>query len=94
VKVAAKIPAKVTLIYVRNPDKLETGKIKGALNISVDVIGELLAEINKDKEIVLCCNSGTRAEMAHTVLNEKGLKNRYLDATVTFEDSSFEVEEN
>jgi rhodanese-related sulfurtransferase len=93
-KVAAKIPANITLVDVRNPDELKTGKIKGALNIPVDVIGERLTEINKDKEVVFFCNSGIRAEMAHTVLKEKGLKNRYLDATVTFEDSGFDVEEN
>lgn len=32
--------------------------------------------------------------MAHTVLKEKGLKNRYLDAVVTFEDGEFDLEEN
>lgn len=93
-KMVAQISANVLFVDVRNPDELEKGSIKGALNIPVDLIGQRLAEIKGDKEVVLFCNTGIRAEMAHTVLQEKGLKNRYLDATVTFNDGGFEVEEN
>jgi len=93
-KMAAAPPANVTLVDVRNPDEFEAGKIKNTLNIPVDALGLHLAEINGGNEVVLFCNTGTRAEMAHTVLKEKGIKNRYLDATVTFEDGSFDVEEN
>lgn len=94
VKMAEKVPANVMLIDVRNPDELDKGQIKGTLNIPVDNIGQHMAEIQGGKEVVLFCNTGIRAEMAQTVLQEKGLKSRYLDAIVTFTDGGFEVEEN
>lgn len=93
-KMAAKVPANVLLVDVRNPDELEVGKIKGTHNIPVDVIGQRITEIKGDKEVVLFCNTGIRAEMAHTLLKEKGIDNKYLDATVTFDEDGFEVEEN
>jgi rhodanese-related sulfurtransferase len=93
--IAEKTPATVTLIDVRNPDEFDGANIKGTLNIPVDVLGDRLAELDKGKEVILFCNSGIRAEMAHTVLQEKGIRNRYLDAIVTFEkDGDFDVEEN
>lgn len=93
-RMAATIPTNVTLVDVRNPDEFEAGKIKNTLNIPVDAIGLHLKEIKGGKEVILFCNTGIRAEMAHTLLKEKGIKNRYLDATVTFEDGGFDVEEN
>ncbi len=89
-----KQPADVILVDVRNPDELEEGSVKTAINIPVDLIGERVAELDKNKEIILFCNTGIRAEMAHTVLMEKGVKSRFLDATVTFDGDELEVEEN
>lgn len=93
-KMAAKIPANATLIDVRNPDELKTGSVKGSLNIPVDSLGQRLTELDKNKELILFCNSGIRAEMAHTVLKEKGVKNRYLNATISFDDGELDIEEN
>ncbi len=92
-KMVAAPVAGVILVDVRNPDELSAGTIQGAVNIPVAVIGDRFAELN-GAEIVLFCNTGIRAEMAQTVLQEKGIKSRYLDATITFEDGDFEVEEN
>lgn len=93
-KLVEETPATVVLIDVRNPDELGKGKIKGTLNIPVDILGDRLVELSNTKEFILFCNSGIRAEMAHTVLTARGLKNRYLDAVVTFDDGEFDVEEN
>lgn len=85
------IPANVQIIDVRNKEEIEeTGMIKGALNIPAGDIADRLAEIPKDKELVLYCSTGARSEMAYNVLKEKGYKVRFLDATITnHKDGSF-----
>lgn len=87
------IPADVQIIDVREEDEVEgSGKIKGAINIPAGEIATRLAEIPKDKTLIMHCSTGARAEMAYNVLKEKGYKVRFVDATVTnHEDGSFEV---
>jgi len=86
-------PAHMTIVDVRNPDEFAAGSIKGAVNIPADLIGQQAAEIPADNELVLYCNTGTRAEMAHNVLDNQGRKNRFLDAKVSFADGTSEIEE-
>ena len=82
-KLAAKTPDDVLIIDVRNPDEVGKGMIKGAKNIPVDAIPDRLAEIPKDKEVVIQCNTGVRAEMGYNLLKDKGYtKIRYLNATI------------
>jgi len=87
------VPADVQIIDVREEDEIyNTGMIKAALNIPAGEIASRLAEIPKDKTIVMHCSTGARAEMAYNVLKDKGYKVRFLDATVTNkQDGSFEV---
>ena len=82
----------MVLVDVRNPDEFKTGTISGSLNIPADLIGQRVAELPADKEVVLFCNTGARAEMAHTLLAQAGRKNLYLDASVRFHTGSFTVE--
>jgi rhodanese-related sulfurtransferase len=42
------------------------------VNISHDQLGARLAEVPKDKDVVLYCRSGRRAEMAADVLRKNG----------------------
>ena len=87
------VPADVQIVDVREEDEIyNTGMIKAALNIPAGEIASRLAEIPKDKTIVMHCSTGARAEMAYNVLKDKGYKVRFLDATVTNkQDGSFEV---
>lgn len=87
------VPADVQIIDVRNKEEIEeTGMIKGALNIPAGDIADRLAEIPKDKELVLYCSTGARSEMAYNVLKEKGYKVRFLDATITnHKDGTFKM---
>jgi len=87
------VPADVQIIDVREEDEIyNTGMIKGALNIPAGEIASRLAEIPKDKTIVMHCSTGARAEMAYNVLKDKGYKVRFLDATLTNrQDGSFEA---
>jgi rhodanese-related sulfurtransferase len=81
-------------IDVRNPDELSDGKIKGAVNIPVDELGQQIPHLPADKEIILYCNSGIRAEMGHNILKKAERKSRYLDARMIFDGDEFSGEEN
>ena len=87
------VPANTLILDVRNAEEVsETGIIKGALNVPADLVAEKLAEIPKDKNLVLHCSTGARAEMAYNILKEKGYKVRFLDATIAnYEDGSFKI---
>jgi rhodanese-related sulfurtransferase len=88
------IPATTVVIDVRNPDECnETGIVKGALNIPADQLSQRLAEIPRDKEIIVYCSTGARAEMAFNILKEKGYRVRFLEVGVdTYKDGTFEVQ--
>lgn len=90
---AKAIPATVQIIDVRNTEEAdETGIIKGAINLPADLVADRLADIPKDKELVLHCSTGARAEMAYNILKEKGYKVRFLDATIAnYEDGTFKI---
>ena len=81
------------IIDVRNTEEAdETGIIKGAINLPADLVADRLADIPKDKELVLHCSTGARAEMAYNILKEKGYKVRFLDATIAnYEDGTFKI---
>lgn len=83
------------LVDVRNPDEVAGGKIRGSLNIPADQIGSRIDEIPSDKQILLYCPTGVRAEMAYNILQQKHVNSRYLDANISIsEDGSFEIMEN
>ena len=54
-----------------------------AVLIPLDNLEGRLAELPKDKEILVHCSTGARAEMAHSVLQKAGYKSRFLVADVT-----------
>ncbi len=90
---AGGIPPTIQILDVRTAEEAEdTGIIKGAINIPAEEIIARLAEIPRDKELVLHCATGARAEMAYTILKEKGYKVRFLDATISIgDDGTFTI---
>lgn len=90
---AGGIPPTIQILDVRTAEEAEdTGIIKGAINIPAEEIIARLAEIPRDKELVLHCATGARAEMTYTILKEKGYKVRFLDATITIgDDGAFTI---
>ena len=60
------------LIDVREPREFATGHIKMALNRPLAVLENNLAEISKDKDIVLIDLNGSRSETAWQVLVNRG----------------------
>jgi rhodanese-related sulfurtransferase len=79
-EVAAATPADKVILDVR--DAGMDGYIPGAIHIPQSEVAERLAEIPRDKEIIVHCNTGILASMCLKTLKDQGYKARYLDAVV------------
>lgn len=63
------------VLDVRTPEEFATGYVPGAVNIPFDQLAARLAEVPKDREVVLYCRSGRRALIAADVLAANGYQN-------------------
>lgn len=77
-------PEDKTILDVRSPDELVDGKIEWAVNIPLDDLETRLEELPKNKEIIVHCGTGMRAQMAYSVLKTAGYNARFLDDNVAF----------
>ena len=74
------------IVDVRTKEETANGMLKNARNIPLPEIRERLAELPKDKTILLQCNTGNQAEMAYHTLKELGYSNvKFLNAKTTFD---------
>ncbi|HEY3297209.1 MAG TPA: DsrE/DsrF/DrsH-like family protein, partial [Armatimonadota bacterium] len=60
------------LLDVRTPGEVAAGTIPGAANIPLQQLRERLAELPKDKEILVFCQVGLRGYLACRILSQKG----------------------
>lgn len=60
------------VLDVRAPEEFVTGYVPGAVNIPHEQVAARLAEVPKDRDVVLYCRSGRRAAMAAEVLAQHG----------------------
>jgi rhodanese-related sulfurtransferase len=60
------------VLDVRSPEEFREGHVPGALNVPYDQIAARIAEVPKDKDVVLYCRSGRRAGIAADVLAANG----------------------
>jgi len=89
-KIASEKPQDKLILDVR--DAGAEGQIPGSLNIPQAQLADRLAEVPKDKEIILHCNTGVMASMSIKTLQENDYQTRYLDAVVQVSpDGSFEI---
>ena len=58
------------------------GVIPGARHIPLEKLEDVAADLPKDREVLLYCANGIRAEMAHETLSGLGIRNRFLNETV------------
>jgi len=63
------------LLDVREPSEFEGGHIKGAKLIPLGTLPDHVAEIPKDKPVVVICRSGNRSARAASFLIEHGYGN-------------------
>lgn len=60
------------VLDVRTPEEFAQGHVPGAVNIPHDQVAARLADIPKDKDVVLYCRSGRRAGVAAEALRSSG----------------------
>jgi hydroxyacylglutathione hydrolase len=65
----------VTVLDVRNKSEFAAGHIPGALHVPLGHLRARLAEIPRDKPIIVNCESGGRSAIAVSVLQERGIAN-------------------
>lgn len=65
------------LVDVRTPEEFEIATIEGAVNIPLYEIRDRLAEIPKDRTVVVFCGVGLRAYHAERVLIQNGFSDVY-----------------
>ena len=66
------------VLDVRTADEYASGHVPGAVNIPYDQVGARLAEVPKDRPVVLYCRSGRRAGLAAEVLKDQGYRQLQL----------------
>ena len=64
--------ASLTLVDVRDPEEFKDGHIPGAINIPVAAFASQSGELDKEKQIVVYCNSGGRSYNAYRKLQKLG----------------------
>jgi rhodanese-related sulfurtransferase len=88
-QVATSTPSDKIILDVRDSG---VATIPGAVNIPLSELAGRLAELPKDKEVIIHCNTGIMANMALKTLTDNGYKARYVDAVVQVSPGgSFEV---
>ena len=68
----SKHPKHLVVLDVRTPQEYAEGHVPGAVNVPHDQLASRLAEVPKDKDVVLYCKSGRRAGIAADVLAANG----------------------
>ena len=80
------------VIDVRTDQEAAAGVIRGARHIPLEKLEDVAATLPQDKEVLIYCANGIRAEMAHQTLSQQGIPNRFLNETVTIsKDGSFKI---
>jgi rhodanese-related sulfurtransferase len=65
----------VVMLDVRTPEEYAEGHIPGVVPIPLDQVANRLAEIPKDKTVIVTCRSGNRSNQAAQLLRQKGYDN-------------------
>ncbi len=67
-----KVQQGATLLDVRTPPEFAGGAIAGAINVPLSQLANRLAEVPKDKPVVVYCRSGARSRAAAGLLRSSG----------------------
>ncbi|MBE6372556.1 MAG: hypothetical protein E7055_10860 [Lentisphaerae bacterium] len=68
------IPADAVILDVREPEENALGSIPGAVNCPLGKLRSRLAELDKGKFYVTCCQVGLRGYLAERILKQNGFK--------------------
>jgi rhodanese-related sulfurtransferase len=93
-KVAKATPADKLILDVRDTEATANGMLASAKHIPQAEVANRLAELPKDKEILIHCNTGILASMTHEVLAKNGYNARFLNAVVQVDkNGGYEISE-
>jgi phage shock protein E len=70
--VKQKLESGAIIIDVRTPDEFRDGAYPKAKNIPLSELGRRMAEIPKDKPVILYCASGARSSSAARAMKQAG----------------------
>lgn len=91
-QIVESMPTDKFILDVRDEDEAMQGMLRNAKNIPAQEISKRLSEIPRDKEIIIHCTTGVRAEMAYYILKEAGYKGRFLNANIKIDkDGKYEI---
>lgn len=92
---AIKDNAGVFLIDVREPDEYAAGHIPGITLIPMGEVAARLAELPRDKEIIVTCRTGNRSSQIADLLREQGFTNVHnmTGGIVAWEEAGYAVEQ-
>ncbi|MCX6188347.1 MAG: rhodanese-like domain-containing protein [Bacteroidetes bacterium] len=63
-----------TIVDVRSPEEFMGGHVVGSINIPLQEIQNRMDEITAlETPLVLCCASGGRSGVAHSILSQQGI---------------------
>jgi len=82
----------ITLIDVRDPQEFAEGHIPGAINIPAQNFAALSAGLEKEKKVVVYCNSGGRSYNAYRKLQKMDFKNISQVIFADWQDAGFPEE--
>jgi phage shock protein E len=68
-------------VDVRSAAEFASGNAPGSINIPLNELPSRLAELSKDRDVVVFCASGSRSGMAKMMLKTKGYKKVYNAGT-------------
>ena len=81
------------ILDVRTKDEVKDGMFKNSVHIPLDELEKRVGELPKDKELLVHCTTGARAEMAWKALGKAGLKSRFVMADVECEKGKCTISE-
>jgi len=71
-------PGSRIVLDVRTNKEHKKGAIPGAIHIPVDDLRNRLAELPRDRELLVYCAAGLRSYIACRILTQKGFRCRHL----------------
>ncbi len=85
-------PSPNTIILdVRNVSEINEGKLPNTVQLPLDELEIRIAEVPKDKKIIVHCATGARAEMAYNILKNAGYDAGYVRAKLDFDKEKKDV---
>ncbi|MBC8317373.1 MAG: rhodanese [Desulfobulbaceae bacterium] len=81
------------ILDVRTKDEAAEGMFDNAIHVPLDELQAKMNEIPKDKEVMIHCSTGARAEMAYKELKAAGFNAYYLVADVECDEDGCETAE-